>query len=104
VLAERSRRATPRLNENPLLRRRSSCLGRSVIDVWDEARDEHDGLAFSLRALGEAIWIYGTCRDRDAALLPTHGHVDEQVRQRDLARHHQHHTHTTTQEAAIVAA
>jgi hypothetical protein len=26
---------------------------------------------FSLAALGEAIWIYGTCRDRDAALLPT---------------------------------
>jgi len=21
--------------------------------------------------LGEAIWIYGACRDRDAALLPT---------------------------------
>jgi hypothetical protein len=43
----------------------------SVIDVWDEAREERDGLVFSLEALGEAIWIYGTCRDRDAALLPT---------------------------------
>jgi hypothetical protein len=43
----------------------------SVVDVWDEARDEHNGLVFSLGALGEAIWIYGTCRDRDAALLPT---------------------------------
>jgi hypothetical protein len=43
----------------------------SVVDVWDEARVERNGLAFSLRALGEAIWIYGTCRDRDAALLPT---------------------------------
>jgi hypothetical protein len=42
-----------------------------VVDVWDEARDERDGLVFSLAALGEAIWIYGTCRDRDAALLPT---------------------------------
>jgi len=43
----------------------------SVVDVWDEARDERNGVAFSLAALGEAIWIYGTCRDRDAALLPT---------------------------------
>ena len=43
----------------------------SVIDVWDEARDEGDGLVFSLGALGEAISIYGTCRDRGAALLPT---------------------------------
>jgi hypothetical protein len=25
---------------------------------------------FSLTALGDAIWIYGTCRDRDAPLLP----------------------------------
>ena len=43
----------------------------SVVDVWDEARDERNGVAFSLTALGEAIWIYGTCRDRDASLLPT---------------------------------
>jgi hypothetical protein len=43
----------------------------SVVDVWEEARDERSGLVFSLAALGEAIWIYGTCRDRDAALLPT---------------------------------
>jgi hypothetical protein len=43
----------------------------SVVDVWDEARDERDGMAFSLGSLGEAIRIYGTCRDRDAALLPT---------------------------------
>ncbi len=43
----------------------------SVLDVWDEARDERDGFKFSLEALGEAIWIYGTCRDRSAALLPT---------------------------------
>ena len=26
---------------------------------------------FQIGALGEAIWIYGTCRDRDAPLLPT---------------------------------
>jgi hypothetical protein len=43
----------------------------SVVEVWDEAREERNGLVFSLGALGEAIWIYGTCRDRDAALLPT---------------------------------
>ena len=43
----------------------------SVLEVWDEARDERNGLVFSTTALGEAIWIYGTCRDRDAALLPT---------------------------------
>ena len=43
----------------------------SVLEVWDEARDERNALAFSITALGEAIWIYGTCRDRDAALLPT---------------------------------
>jgi len=43
----------------------------SVLDAWDEAREERNGLAFSIVALGEAIWIYGTCRDRDAALLPT---------------------------------
>jgi hypothetical protein len=43
----------------------------SVLEVWDEARDERNSLVFSLTALGEAIWIYGTCRDRDAALLPT---------------------------------
>ena len=43
----------------------------SVLEVWDEARDERDGLVFSLTALGDAIWIYGTCRDRDAPLLPT---------------------------------
>lgn len=42
-----------------------------VLEVWDEAREERNGLVFSLTALGEAIWIYGTCRDRDAALLPT---------------------------------
>lgn len=43
----------------------------AVVDVWDEARDDRNALAFSLAALGEAIWIYGTCRDRNAALLPT---------------------------------
>ena len=43
----------------------------AVVDMWDEAREERNGLVFSLAALGEAIWIYGTCRDRDAALLPT---------------------------------
>lgn len=43
----------------------------SVVEVWDEARDERNGFASSLRALGEAISIYGTCRDHDAALLPT---------------------------------
>jgi hypothetical protein len=43
----------------------------SVLEVWDEARDERNGLVFSITALGEAIWIYGTCRDRNAALLPT---------------------------------
>jgi len=43
----------------------------SVLEGWDEARDERNGLAFSLTALGDAIWIYGTCRDRNAALLPT---------------------------------
>ncbi len=43
----------------------------TVIEVWDEAREERNGLAFSIGALGEAIWIYGTCRDRDAPLLPT---------------------------------
>jgi hypothetical protein len=42
-----------------------------VVGVWDEARDERNGLLFSLAALGDAIWIYGTCRDRDAPLLPT---------------------------------
>ena len=42
-----------------------------VLEVWDEARDERNGLVFSITALGEAIWIYGTCRDRSAALLPT---------------------------------
>jgi hypothetical protein len=26
---------------------------------------------FSITALGEALWLYGTCRDRNAALLPT---------------------------------
>ena len=40
-------------------------------DLWDETRGERDGLEFSLAALGEAISIYGTCRDRGAALLPT---------------------------------
>ncbi len=43
----------------------------TVVQVWDEARDERDGLMFSVGALGEAVWIYGACRDRDAALLPT---------------------------------
>jgi hypothetical protein len=43
----------------------------SVVDVWDQARDERDAFSLSVRALGEAISIYGTCRDRDAALLPT---------------------------------
>jgi hypothetical protein len=43
----------------------------SVVDVWDEARDERDGLMFSLGALGEAVSIYGTWPRRDAALLPT---------------------------------
>jgi hypothetical protein len=43
----------------------------SVVDVWDEARDERNGLRFLLGALGEAIRIYGTCRDRSAPLLPT---------------------------------
>lgn len=43
----------------------------AVLDVWDEARDERNGLQYSIAALGEAIWIYGTCRDRNAALLPT---------------------------------
>jgi len=42
-----------------------------VIDVWDQARDERDGLSLSLGALREAISIYGTRRDRDATLLPT---------------------------------
>jgi hypothetical protein len=42
----------------------------AVVGVWDEARDERNGLVFSLAALGDAIWIYGTCRDRDAPLLP----------------------------------
>jgi hypothetical protein len=51
---------------------RSSFLEvESVVEVRDEAREERNGLVFSLGALGEAIWIYGTCRDRDAALLPT---------------------------------
>jgi hypothetical protein len=43
----------------------------AVVEVWDEARDERDGLHFSLGRLGDAIWIYGTCRDRDAPILPT---------------------------------
>ena len=43
----------------------------SVVETWDEARDERNGLLFSIAALGDAIWIYGTCRDRDALLLPT---------------------------------
>jgi hypothetical protein len=30
-----------------------------------------NGLQLSLARLGDAIWIYGTCRDRDAPLLPT---------------------------------
>jgi hypothetical protein len=43
----------------------------SVVDVWDQARDERDAFGLSLGALGDAISIYGTCRHRDAALLPT---------------------------------
>jgi hypothetical protein len=43
----------------------------SVVEVWDQARDERDGLSFSVGRLGEAVWIYGAFRDRDAALLPT---------------------------------
>jgi hypothetical protein len=43
----------------------------TVIEVWDEAREERNGLLLSLARLGDAIWIYGTCRDRDAPLLPT---------------------------------
>jgi hypothetical protein len=43
----------------------------SVVDLWNETRDVRDALVFSLEALGEAISIYGTCRDRDAPLLPT---------------------------------
>jgi hypothetical protein len=43
----------------------------SVLEVWDEARDEREGLLLSLGRLGDAIWIYGTCRDRGAPLLPT---------------------------------
>jgi hypothetical protein len=43
----------------------------SVVEVWDEAIAERNSLARSIGALGEAIWIYGTCRDRDAALLAT---------------------------------
>jgi len=39
-----------------------------VVDMWDEARDEREGFYLSL---DRAIWIYGTCRDRDARLLPT---------------------------------
>jgi hypothetical protein len=41
--------------------------------MWDEARDERHSLKLSIAALGEAIWIYGTCRDRDAALMPMTG-------------------------------
>lgn len=43
----------------------------SLVDGWDQARDEGDGVVLSLAPLGEAISIYGTCRDRGAALLPT---------------------------------
>ncbi len=43
----------------------------SVVEVWDEAIAERNSLTRSVGALGEAIWMYGTCRDRDAALLPT---------------------------------
>ena len=43
----------------------------SVVERWDQAVQERDSVSLSLGALGEAIWIYGTCRDRDAALLPT---------------------------------
>jgi hypothetical protein len=30
-----------------------------------------NGLSFSIGALGDASWIYGTCRDRDTPPLPT---------------------------------
>ena len=64
------------------MRRRAGARGRpelevelpeidSVLEVWDEARDERNGPVFSITALGEALWLYGTCRDRNAALLPT---------------------------------
>ncbi len=43
---------------------------RSVVEMWNEARDERNSLELSISALGEAIWIYGTCRDRDAAVMP----------------------------------
>ena len=35
------------------------------------ARRAQRSLSFSIAALGDAIWIYGICRDRDAPLLPT---------------------------------
>ena len=43
----------------------------AVVEVWDQARDELDGLSLSVGRLGEAVWIHGACRDRDADLLPT---------------------------------
>jgi hypothetical protein len=43
----------------------------SIVEMWDQARDERDGLSLSVAHLGEAVWIYGACLDRDAALLPT---------------------------------
>ena len=39
----------------------------SVLEVMRRgARRAQRPLLFSLAALGDAIWIYGTCRDRDA--------------------------------------
>ncbi|MGO9898360.1 MAG: hypothetical protein ACLP0J_01400 [Solirubrobacteraceae bacterium] len=43
----------------------------TVTEVWGEAREERNGLELSLARLGDAIWIYGTCRDRNAPLLTT---------------------------------
>jgi hypothetical protein len=45
----------------------------SVVELWDQARDGRDGLSLSVGRLGEAVWIYGACLDRDAALLPDGG-------------------------------
>jgi hypothetical protein len=38
----------------------------AVIDEWDEAADERNALMHSLAALGEAVRIYSTYRDRDS--------------------------------------
>jgi hypothetical protein len=71
---EPSRRSPRRLRYSARRGTRRRCAVElptvdSVIETWDEARDERIGLLFSIAAL--AIWIYGTCRDRDALLLPT---------------------------------